>query len=539
MTDEDQVNVESFLLAQVEKKLKKKAQKAPGCADDAPPKGESVGLGDLSPARIQQLKDEGIRKLDKTLEDNLGGKEPGAISAAKEFGQGGGAISLMVACIEDLGHVGERRNCGLTLLGLASSRLPSPLHTLIKGQSSSGKSHMLATTARILPPELVYSLTEMTPKFLAYIGMFDLTGKVVVMGERTLGDEELVAATNKFRREMISQGYVVHATVEADEHGKNASRTRLVIGPIASSETTTKDAIFAEDQNRAIVLEIDLSEEQTRTILDYQAAEAQGDVPGLNVEQLEMLHNFFRLLRRPKRIRIPFAGLVTALVPTKNVEVRRIQRQVFGLIEVCAFLHQMQRPAIGEDGEPVAWEGRTNGEGVLVAAPRDYEIVANMVNPSLTRALRQAVTESDLLVFRHIQDLVRQRDGSPPPAGFSTTDLSRKIAHDTGKLPDGSNLRKQLRALQGTGAIRLVQQGHPGSPNQWELVQREGVLKSAGWSLPPTYEQLCEAYTAATGTDVPDGLRLNAFKDEPWAMDLGAAEREWGTIDEGDLEPPI
>ncbi len=517
-------------------------EKAPQqeCSSEIP--GDlSLELKDHSLENIAKLLEAGARHVDARLQkklDNIG--ETGR-HAAVQLGRDSLLLPRIVNCIESLGHVGERRNCALLALCYTSSRLDKPLHALVVGESSSGKSHLCDKTSRIIPPELTRTLTEMTPKFLGYLSPFEVAGKVIVMGERHLGDEEVVAEKNKFRREMISLHYVIHGTVESDEHGRHSSRARIVLGPIASSETTTKTSVYPEDQNRMIVIEVDLSEEQTMTILRRQAAEADGTAVAPDPEQLRDIHNCIRLLKRPAKILIPFADLVTAQMPTSNLEVRRIQQQFFNLVAVCAFLHQMQRKAVDTDGAEVAWGQRGQVDHTLVADPRDYEIVANLMNPSLRRALQQKLSESDKRVLCQLQSWVANRKATPTPSEFLTNEAIQGLRAAGGKPADSANFRKQLRRLQDHGAVELIEQGREGRSSRWRLVLLDGSPRERGCGLPPDYVQLCAAYEAKAGRPVASELSPQAFQDEEWFCELGAAAQEWGESDgleDGSSEGP-
>src|SRR5690606_24484503 len=120
--------------------------------------------------------------------------------------------------------------------------------------------------------------------------------------------------------------------------------------------------------------------------------DAMGVAPSVSPIRLAAIHNCLRLLKRPSGIILPFADLVADIFPTRNVEVRRMLKQFFGLIAVNAFLHQMQRKAVDRDGKELSWGQRGHVDHTLLADPRDYEVVACVMNPSLCRALKHEIT---------------------------------------------------------------------------------------------------------------------------------------------------
>lgn len=466
---------------------------------------------ELSPVDIDALIEQAMERRDKDCDRRIAELDADSRVRAEKLGRHPGMLGRLIKACELLGHVGERENSGVLLLCDASCRLPRPLHALIVGQSSAGKSHLCETVGKLLPPEWVMSLTDMTPKFLGYVTPFELACRLVMLGERPLGDEELIAARNKLRREMISQRYLLIGTVERSSSGGNESQTRLVLGPISSSETTTKDSIFAEDQNRSIVLETNLTERQTELILERQAATFAGKARTLPAEWLQDAHNFFRLLKRPASVVVPFAELIADVFPKHLVEVRRLFPHFCQLIEVSAFLHQMQREGLDECGSPLAWSDRQHGTHRLVARPEDYEAVVRLVNPSLGRALRQTLSSSEKQLLEQLQHLVASRKPDDPGrAEFSTTDIAMKIEATTGREPDRRNLRKRLATFENHGFVKRIEQGSGHSPNRYRLLQTSGVpAETAGWQLPATFAQLCEGAAPA------DGATVEA-EEQPW-----------------------
>lgn len=485
-------------------------------------------LSDLNPETIQKLKAQAAEARDKDCERRASDLTDDQRSRAMRLGESPDLLDMLVFAVERLGHVGERENVAVTMLVNWSCRLPEPLHLMVLGDSSAGKSNLTSKCSRLVPPEFVLEFTEMTPKYLAHVGMFDLAAKVIVLGERELGDEELVALKTKLMREMISNGHITQATVETDG-GTNQAKTKLVIGPVASSETTTKTSVFAEDRSRRIVLESDMSDSQTRKVLDCVGEIFDGSREGLAAEDLDAIHNLFWLLKRPSKIIVEFAPLVMQVLPDQPIEVRRLSSQILGLISVCAFVHQIQRKARDASGNPVPWSERPNGEHELHTHPRDYEIVAKLVNPHLGRALRRTLTGKERVVLEQIQGLVQTRgpNAPTPTEEFTSTELRIHIQTLTRQDVDAANLRKRLKALEAHGAIEFVRRDEgPHAPNRYRLLILKGTPDQEapdpmfdeldhprGGLLPETYGQLWEM---AGG---PEDLSPQAFKDE--GVDFG------------------
>jgi Bifunctional DNA primase/polymerase, N-terminal/Primase C terminal 2 (PriCT-2) len=460
-------------------------------------------LTDLNPETIAKLKAQASEARDKECERRVSDLTEEQLGRAMRLGESSDLLDKLVSVVERLGHVGEAENVAIMLLVYWSCRRADPLHVMVLGNSSSGKSNLTSKCARLVPSEFVLELTEMTPKYLAHVGMFDLAAKVIVLGERELGDEELVALKTKLMREMISNGHITQATVEGDS-GKNEGRTKIVIGPVASSETTTKSSVFPEDKNRRIVLESDMSDVQTTRVLECVAGTFDGSRVGLPAEELSDTHSLFRLLKRPAKIIVEFASLVLQVLPVNLIEVRRLSSQVLGLIAVSAYIHQMQRVAEDAVGNLVPWSERKNGELILKASPRDYEIIARLLNPHLGRALRGELTGKEKLLLEQIQELVKVRGRHAIPVAdvFTTTELRVHLEMLTREDVDMSNLRKRLKALEAHGAIEFDgRDDAPHAPNRYRLLVLEGLADQDGYDplfapenglLPESYPKLWE-----------------------------------------------
>ena len=114
-------------------------------------------------------------------------------------------------------------------------------------------------------------------------------------------------------------------------------------GPVAFLVTTTKNKLHAENETRMLSLEIDDSENQTKNVLGKVA-----QVEGLNHTSAQVDHkrwqDFQRWLERGElRVVVPFAEVMTDLIPPAAVRLRRDVGQVIRAIKAHALLHREQR----------------------------------------------------------------------------------------------------------------------------------------------------------------------------------------------------
>ena len=133
------------------------------------------------------------------------------------------------------GLVGEKRAAKLVYLALTSRHLDRPISAVIKGPSSSGKSHLLDCTLRFFPPSAYYRLTAMSERALVY-GNEPLKHRTLVVAEAS-GLAHGVGAY--LIRSLISEGNLRYETVLKDKD-KMGVVTFDREGPTGLLVTTTR-----------------------------------------------------------------------------------------------------------------------------------------------------------------------------------------------------------------------------------------------------------------------------------------------------------
>ena len=84
--------------------------------------------------------------------------------------------------MDSLGYVGERVNKLVVYLAGVSRLLSKPLSIYIQAGSSSGKSYLIETVRKLLPPESVLAISSFSDQALNYMRKEDFTGKVMLLG---------------------------------------------------------------------------------------------------------------------------------------------------------------------------------------------------------------------------------------------------------------------------------------------------------------------------------------------------------------------
>ncbi len=279
----------------------------------------------------------------------------------------------LMADIDRMGVVGERKLAATIYLVGVSRLLDEPLAAIIQGPSSTGKSFVVEKICRLFPGEAVIRATSLTPQCLYYLPDGSLAHRWVIAGERSRREDDEQAEATRALREMISAGEISKMLPEKNRDGQIESRIIHQSGPIAFSETTTLSRIFGEDLNRCILLHANETEEQTRAILRAAGADAKADA-----QPTIRRHWAIQRLLDPLPVEIPFGPELVEKFPCAKTEARRAFGHLLALIRACALLHQFQRSR--------------NAHGAIVAEPADY---------TLARSLLAEPMAQQLLLQRH------------------------------------------------------------------------------------------------------------------------------------------
>jgi hypothetical protein len=237
--------------------------------------------------------------------------------------------------VELAGLVGEKNNAAVVFLVAVSAKLEKPLNVSVGGASAAGKNHLTGSVARFISEEHKKILTGMSPKVLMHAGEDEFRNKAVFIAEY-----EGVSGADYSIRTMQSEGVIDWEYVETSAKGIQ-KKIRHVKGPLAFVQATTRPILHMENETRLLFVQVDESVEQTRAVNERQALEAEMAVAPCPAGLHERWHEFLRSLD-PLRVRIPFARQLAKEFPGR-VQSRRDFPKLLGLVEVLAFLHQLQR----------------------------------------------------------------------------------------------------------------------------------------------------------------------------------------------------
>jgi len=299
---------------------------------------------------------------------------------AEELLQAPDILGRFIESTEKIGHVGEEVNKKYLFLACTSRKLHHPISTVIKGESSSGKSYLVDTVTAFFPEEDIYQYTKITANVLYYTRK-DFKHKMLVIMEGS-GSEESDYSIRSF----ISEGSLrVSCTVKNQNTGHFEEMDKVVEGPMGYIETTTKTAIHDENATRVFDIYVDDSEKQTKLILDAERRRAvQGDAAESGRGfVLRTFKNAQRLIK-PHKVIIPFADKIT--FPTGRLRVRRDFKRFLALIEASTILHQRQREVEVKDGV-----------NYLIATIEDYAVAYEIAEVILVQTLKDISPKAELV----------------------------------------------------------------------------------------------------------------------------------------------
>jgi hypothetical protein len=312
----------------------------------------------------------------------------GAIEAADP-------LALVEQAIRALGYGGDIKPALIAYLAFTSRLLAMrqgtmPVHLLLTGPSSGGKSYTVGIVKALMPPEAVYSIDASSPRTLIYDDA-PLKHRTLIYGEAdSLPAGEDNPAASAIRNLLQEHRLAYDVTQRDDETGEYTVRRIDKEGPTVLITTSTRP-LGEQLTTRLFSLEISDSHGQISAALSTQAGLEISGTTGPDVALVA--YQSYLQLQAPVRVFVPFAAEL-ARGMAGMAQAPRILRdfaRIMSLIKVVALIRQHHR--------------ETDGEFRIVATLDDYAYVRELVNDMFaetvsgatldTRALVEAVIELD------------------------------------------------------------------------------------------------------------------------------------------------
>ncbi len=360
-----------------------------------------------------------------------------AYQASKHILEAPDPLSLIGEEIQGLGYGGDLKPAIITYLA-ATSRLlemrrgAMPVHLLLTGHSSGGKSYTVGIVKALLPAEAYHEIDAGSPRVLIYDDA-PLQHRVLIFGEAdSLPAGEDNPAASAIRN--LLQDHYLHYDVTVRDETTGEYRVKRVekAGPTVLITTSTR-ALGDQLMTRMFALEMSDSRQQIVAALQAQAKlEARGERsadPGLVALQ-EYLQ-----FTAPVSIVVPYVDRLAEAIACLPVapRVTRDFSRLVSLVKSVAILRQHSR--------------KRDGAGRVMAELADYETVRALVN--------DMYIDSTTGVTRDVQALV---------AAVVRLDHERM---------EGEGITNTLLATQlGTGVKQVTRRAKRAIKSGW-LVNRE------------------------------------------------------------------
>jgi DNA primase len=248
-------------------------------------------------------------------------------------------VARILADFASTGIIGEEVNVLTAYLACVSRLLDRPLAVLVQSSSAAGKSALMDAVLALMPGGAQVRYSAMTGQSLFYMGETNLKHRVLAIAE-----EEGAASASYALKLLQSEGEVTIAST-----GKDASTGQLVThqyrveGPVMLFLTTTAIDIDEELMNRCLVLSVNESRAQTRSIHALQRGRETlaGLLAREDAQATRTLHRNAQSLLGGVHVVNPFADSLTFL--DAKTRTRRDHMKYLTLIRSIALLHQHQR----------------------------------------------------------------------------------------------------------------------------------------------------------------------------------------------------
>lgn len=270
------------------------------------------------------------------------------------------APNLLEQSAHDLQHSGiqgEEDNSLILLLAMTSRKMRDPLSVICLAKSGTGKSYLMEKVAECIPAEERKEHTQFSGNSFYYFRREEIKGTVFL-----LEDLDGAQAVMFPIRELQTKKRISKTVTIKDRNGQMRTITLIVEGPVSVIGCTTREKVYEDNANRAILLYLDGSKEQDARIMQYQKNLRANLVDSQREQQLrEKLQNMQRVLE-PVKVVNPYAPIIE--IPKEDFKPRRTLPLLLSFIEAITFYHQYQRGHQADE---------TTGEVFIEVHPQDVE----------------------------------------------------------------------------------------------------------------------------------------------------------------------
>lgn len=382
-------------------------------------------------------------------------------------------FNRIVSDTEVLGYVGEAINKQLIYLAASSRKLPDPISVIVVSQSAAGKSYLIDTVKKLIPPEEVVSMTSLSDQALNYLDEDALLHKFLVMGEAVHSE-----AVEHQVREMLS-AHELSRLVTMKDPKTGELRSRMVRKEVIVSAvmSTTNNNINPENASRSFVVNTDESEEQTRAIHVSQRKKYSVERYAEKEELIPVIiktHHAAQRLLKTRVIFNPFAEFLD--FPAALMRSRRDHLRFIDLIACVCFLCQFQKK------DATTKEGLSYIKCDLDDYKIAYEIMTSILPSTLT-----SFPKSALELYETLRGVIKKKAKEETLSPVEVSVTQRELREATGMSQ--MFVKRNMKTLSDYEYV--FSSGSPGarSRKSYRLVADEAI-RLIDLSVIPTPEEI-------------------------------------------------
>jgi energy-coupling factor transporter ATP-binding protein EcfA2 len=246
---------------------------------------------------------------------------------------------------ETLGYVGEETNKKLMYLAATSRLLDDPISILILSESGSGKSYLVDTVKKLMPPEDVIDVTSLSDQALNYMG--DLEHKFMSLSEAVHKD-----VIEHQLREMVSNKELRRLVTKKNEKTGTMRTEQVTVKAIVSLVmSSTNYNVNPENASRAFIINTDESEEQSQRIFKLQSKKLSNTRRRIQTNEIPTIIHKHRCAQRMLQPYVVEGDFDTYHgLSGKIMRYRRDHGRFIDLIAAVCFLRQYQKEVKQGDG---------------------------------------------------------------------------------------------------------------------------------------------------------------------------------------------
>ena len=298
----------------------------------------SYGLLRLDADKVTSIINQSIPLLEKKLQEQKAPSKPEDYIINKDKG-----LELLkdTDLIEKIKEALKQKIVGdykiplLTFLSGVSYKFNTPINTMLIGDSSQGKSHILKTVTSLLPAEDVQSLVRVTKSAFQNFNNNELVGKSLLIEDYSSLPEEVRLNIREFQTNK-KLGVAKH------NHHLGESELKEIKGHFSTLMASTTDKIKIDNLNRCFIQHLDDSEGLTQQIINHKALVSSGQVDFSSFEDFQaVLQDAIRMLEDVPVVNPYAVKLVSISIEADDQ--RRLFELILSLIDVITLFNQKNR----------------------------------------------------------------------------------------------------------------------------------------------------------------------------------------------------